>query len=90
MLLAMLTGMVNIAVFAAFRFCCGYVLLSNAEFKPFSAPWELDVSHYGWQKRQDRGNDVATDGKVGGKNGKSGMGCHSIHATMRAVVIGRG
>ena len=50
---AMLTGGVNIAVFAAFRFCRRGVLLSNAEFKPFGGPRELDVLGYGWQKRQE-------------------------------------
>jgi hypothetical protein len=31
------------------------------------------------------GNDVATSGKVGGKNGKGGRGCGGIHAGARAV-----
>ena len=60
---AMLTGAVNIAVFAAFWPRVGRLLLSNAEFKPVCRICELDVSRYGWQKRQDparSGNEVAT------------------------------
>ena len=59
---AMLTGAVNIAVFAAFWPRVGRLLLSNAEFKPVCRICELDVSRYGWQKRQDparSGNEVA-------------------------------
>jgi hypothetical protein len=51
----MLTGAVNIAVFAAFWPCVGGVLLSDAEFKPSGGDRQLDISRYGWQKRQDRG-----------------------------------
>jgi len=56
---AKLTGKVNIAVFAAFRCVIGATLRSHPEFKPRWANRQLDVSRYGWQKRQD-----------GGKNGK--------------------
>src|SRR5690348_10608958 len=59
---AKLTGAVNIAVFAASRFCVEHILLSNAAFKPVCRFRELDVSRYGRQKRQDparSGNDVA-------------------------------
>ncbi len=52
---AMLTGGVNIAVFAAFWPRVGGILLSNAEFKRLCRPTELDVSCYGWQKRQRSG-----------------------------------
>src|SRR5690242_18527685 len=53
--MAMLTTQVNIAVFAAFRFVVGGVLLSDAEFKRLCGPCERDIWCYGWQKRQDRG-----------------------------------
>src|SRR5689334_6109159 len=59
---AMLTGMVNIAVFAAFHFVIGITLLSNSEFKPVCAPEGLDIWRYGRQKR----HDLARNGKVGG------------------------
>src|SRR5690348_11323472 len=50
--LAMLTGMVNIAVFAAFWPCVRGILLSNAEFTPCCAIRQLDIWRYGRQKRQ--------------------------------------
>ena len=40
---AMLTALVNIAVFAAFWPRVGRVLLSNADFKPSCAIWQLDI-----------------------------------------------
>src|SRR5690242_6340837 len=52
-LVAMLSGMVNIAVFAAFHMCVGLRSLSNAAFKPVCGPRQLDISRYGWQKRQE-------------------------------------
>jgi len=58
-----LTGLVNIAVFAAFRCGIGRHLRSNAEFKPRGANGQLDVSCYGRQKRQEvarNGNEMAT------------------------------
>ena len=77
----MLTGMVNIAVFAAFWPRVRGILLPNAAFKPVCASRPLDVSRYGRQKRQDRGKKVATDGKVGGKNGNVVSGSGQVHAT---------
>src|SRR5689334_15596042 len=68
--MAMLTGAVNIAVFAAFCCVIGGVLLSDAEFKRVCGLRELDVWCYGWQKRHDRGKKWQQSGKVGGKNGK--------------------
>jgi len=62
--------MVNIAVFAAFHDVIGIFLLSNPEFKPVCAIWQLDIWRYGRQKRQE----TATSGKVSGKNGKSTRG----------------
>jgi len=49
----MLTRLVNIAVFAAFAFRAGGILLSKAGFKPCGAIRQLDISRYGWQKRHD-------------------------------------
>ena len=49
---AMLTGMVNIAVFAAFWPRVAGILRSDAEFKPICRLWQLDISHYGRQKWQ--------------------------------------
>ena len=82
---AMLTATVNIAVFAAFQSRVGHVLLSIPQFKPLCALRQLDVSCYGWQKRQDRGKKVATNGKVGGKNGKALMDSGRLHAAKPAV-----
>ena len=55
----MLTGMVNIAVFAAFHTCVGSPFVLIAEFKGVCGDQPLDVSRYGWQKRQE----TATSGK---------------------------
>src|SRR5690348_13513623 len=74
--LALLTGMVHIAVFAAFRLVSAVASPSIPEFKPVCAIWRLDVSCYGWQKRQD----AATSGKVGGKNGTVWRGDGRFHA----------
>src|SRR5579859_3957184 len=49
----MLTGAVNIAVFAAFRMCFDLRSVSNAAFKPVWTMRQLDVSCYGRQKRQE-------------------------------------
>jgi hypothetical protein len=51
----MLTGMVNFAVFAAFRWCASGILLANPEFKPCRAIWQRDIWRYGRQKWHDRG-----------------------------------
>src|SRR5690348_16098002 len=50
---AMLTGEVNIAVFAVFRCCCCGGLGANAEFKPVRVDRQLDIWCYGWQKWQE-------------------------------------
>jgi hypothetical protein len=71
----MLTGMVTIAVFAAFRPRVMGALLSNAEFKRVCRDRQLDVLCYEWQKRQRSGKirqEVARSGKVSGKNGTGG------------------
>ncbi|HST88743.1 MAG TPA: hypothetical protein VLJ14_10220 [Ktedonobacterales bacterium] len=65
----MLTAAVNIAVFAAFWQCAGHAIASNPEFKGICRVRELDVSCYGWQKRQETARGMATDGTVGGNNG---------------------
>jgi hypothetical protein len=49
----MLTGAVNIAVFAAFWPRAGSVLCSTAEFKRLCRLTELDIARYGRQKRQE-------------------------------------
>src|SRR5690348_945721 len=67
----MLTGMVNIAVFAAFRCVITVVLRSNAEFKPVCRERPLDVSRYGWQKRQE----VATKWQGGWQKRHGLAGC---------------
>jgi len=84
----MLTGMVNIAVFAAFACCITGDLLSNRQFKAVCAASERDVSRYGRQRWQDRGKKRQRSGKVGGKNGKDGQGCGGIHAGARAAAMG--
>jgi hypothetical protein len=51
----MLTAMVNIAVFAAFSFRVGHVLLVDAAFKPVCAIRQRDSARSGWQTRQRSG-----------------------------------
>ena len=87
---AKLTGMVNIAVFAAFRCVIRYVLLSNAAFKPVCGPRQLDVWCYGWQKRHDRGKKWQRSGTVGGKDGRVWVDSGHLHAASPAVAIGCG
>jgi|SRR5690242_10153349 len=65
----MLTGIVNIAVFATFAFCSGDDLLSNPEFKPVCWIEPLDIAHYGRQTWQRSGKKRQGYGKAGGKNG---------------------
>jgi hypothetical protein len=84
----MLTGMVNVAVFAAFRFMIGIISHENFEFKRVRGSRQRDSWRYGWQKRQDRGKEVATDGKVGGKSGKDVRWCKCIHMTVPAAEMG--
>jgi hypothetical protein len=50
------------------------VLLSSREFKPVCAARELDISRYGWQKRQDRGKKRQRGGKVGSEIGNVWQG----------------
>src|SRR5690242_15538533 len=86
--MAMLTGLVNIAVFAAFSFCIGGDLLSNAAFKPVCGSRQLDVSRDGRQERHDRGKKRQQSGKVHGKNGAIWYGCGGVHAATCAVAGG--
>jgi hypothetical protein len=65
----MLTGLVHIAVFAAFWPRIGGVILSNAASKPICRDWRLDVSCYGRQKRQDRGKKGKVRGTVSTDSG---------------------
>jgi hypothetical protein len=74
----MLTGVVNIAIFAAFWHCVTGVLGSNAEFKRVCLLVELDIACYGWQKRQKVAREMA-------KSGKDGRGCGDIQARMPAT-----
>jgi hypothetical protein len=57
----MLTGAVNIAIFAAFSWCVWPVLLSNAEFKRVCRTCRLC--------------EGGKNGKMCGKNGKGGKVC---------------
>jgi len=47
----------------------GIGLLSNAAFKPICAIWQLDVSCYGRQKRQDRGKNGKVIGTIATDSG---------------------
>jgi len=49
----MLTGMVNIAVFAAFRWCAEGWMEPRAEFKACAVGRRLDIARCGWQRRQE-------------------------------------
>ena len=71
----MLTGGVNIAVFATFHTCVRRAGGPNAAFKPICRLHELDVSRYGRQRWHDRGKKRQGCGTVGGKNGKVSLGC---------------
>jgi hypothetical protein len=88
--------MVNIAVFAAFRSYAGACFRRDATFKPVCGPYELDVSCYEWQKRQETARKWQRNGKVDGKNGKDGRDPGHVlvplEATTPAVVTdcGRG
>jgi hypothetical protein len=66
---AMLTALVNIAVFAAFWHCVKGILLADAEFKPCGAMRQRDVSRSGRQKRQDRGKNGKVRGTVSTDSG---------------------
>jgi hypothetical protein len=61
----------------------------NAAFKPVCRPWQLDVSCYGWQKRQDRGKKRQQSGNVGGKNGKVSPRFGHVHGILLVVASGR-
>ena len=78
--LAMLTGMVNIAVFAAFRWCDDDVLLPNAAFKPVCAIWQRDIWRSGWQKRQETARFAANTARVRGMMGASMLSGARLHA----------
>ena len=62
---AMLTVVVNIAVFAAFHVVIGNTSGARVAFKGVCAIRQLDISCYGRQKWQE----TARSGTVGGKNG---------------------
>src|SRR6478609_3298506 len=79
---AKLTILVNIAVFAAFRWCVGHILRASAEFKRLCRSRPLDVSRYGWQKRQETAMKWQGNGTVGGKNGTVRADGGGLHAAM--------
>jgi hypothetical protein len=96
----MLTGAVNIAVFAVFHLRFDLQSVSTAAFKPCGAIWQRDISRYGWQKRQDRGkkrqrcgNDVAMPAAkaamFGGKAGASGTSGISMSSCLGLPVGAR-
>ena len=75
----MLTAMVNIAVFAAFSFRVGHVLLVDAAFKPVCASGNVTVSAF-WMANAARSRqETARSGTVGGKSGKVRMDSGRIH-----------
>src|SRR5690348_233212 len=79
----MLTGMVNIAVFAAFRFCVGGGLRSDAEFKRVCRDCQLDVWCYGWQKRQE----TATMWQGGWQKRQDSAGFWPVHAAALTAAL---
>jgi hypothetical protein len=81
----MLTGAVNIAVFAAFRIRFTLRSISIAEYKPVCAVGQLDIGYYGWQKWQETARGMARNGKVGGKNGKDMANGGRTHVAARTV-----
>jgi hypothetical protein len=60
----MLTGLVNIAVFATFRCVISGIRRSIPAFKPSCAFWLLDVLCYGRQKRHDHGKNGKVYGTI--------------------------
>jgi hypothetical protein len=56
--MAMLTGVVNIAVFAVFQFCRGRRSGADAELKAVCGMWQRDISRYGRQRWQETARDV--------------------------------
>ena len=81
----MLTGMVNIAVFAAFRFAIGIIPYTNAEFKRIRGSRQLDFARSERQKR----HDLATSGKGDGTIGKVWAEIGRFHGTALTAAIGR-
>src|SRR5690348_15529249 len=90
---AMLTGMVNIAVFAAFRCVIGSVLRSDAAFKRVCADRPLDVWRYGWQKRQETATMWQRMATWAAKNGtvwQGWQGCGRMHVNNHMLACGCG
>jgi hypothetical protein len=65
----MLTGGVNIAVFATFHCVISGIRPSIPVFKPSCGSPQLDISRYGWQKRQDRGKNGKVIGTISTDSG---------------------
>jgi hypothetical protein len=85
----MLTGMVNIAVFAAFHTCVGSPFVLIAEFKGVCGDQPLDVSRYGWQKRQETATIWQGDIAVLQRDGRA-LASDPSHARMRGGGCGHG
>jgi len=66
----MLTGAVNIAVFATFHFAREAWIGTRREFMRACGERQLDIACYGWQKWQETARMWQRNGKVSGKNGK--------------------
>src|SRR5579859_5778992 len=86
----MLTIPVNIAVFAAFWPRVGGVLRSTAAFKPVCAIWQLDVSRYGWQKRQRSGKKRQEVARWAAKTATLDRIATPIHGNNHVVAHGCG
>jgi hypothetical protein len=83
----MLTPPVNIAVFATFRCVISGIRCSIPVFKPVCGSPQLDVSRYGWQKRQDRGKNGKVIGTISTDSGT--ILSRSGAARMRLRALGR-
>jgi hypothetical protein len=86
-----LTAAVNIAVFTAFACRIGGALLADADFKRFAACANVTFRFMGGNNGKiaaRNGNEVATDGTVGGKNGKVWWVRGHVHDARGAVACG--
>jgi len=86
----MLTGAVNIAVFATFRWCAGAFSTLIPDFKRICRDCRVREGGKSGTIAARNGKDVATDGTVGGKNGKDGNMGGKPHPLARNLCPGRG
>jgi hypothetical protein len=77
--------MVNIAVFAAFHICTDAWMAARSEYKPVRGDRQLDVSCYGWQKRQDVARNGNVDCHVWVMDGKALARIRHGRDLMRAI-----